>query len=222
MRLASAALVAALLSGAAAAEEPRQPLLRTVDLNVGQAQEVQLADGTRANVKLLDVAETRDKVRSAVREARVKVEVNGAAETLISANYRLPVTVGGVQVECPVARGYYKNCDPFEDSWGLDRDARLRLWPAGSPWLAPGTFVYPLKQRWFAGATQMANEPSFADGGDAPTGRPIYYHSGLDIGGGGGVGGAAPPGRGGGGGGGGEAPRAPPPHALPHRGAVGA
>ena len=29
----------------------------------------------------------------------------------------------------------------------------------------------------------MANEPSFVDGGDAPTGRPIYYHSGLDIGG---------------------------------------
>ena len=29
----------------------------------------------------------------------------------------------------------------------------------------------------------MGNEPSFVDGGDAPTGRPIYYHSGLDIGG---------------------------------------
>ena len=29
----------------------------------------------------------------------------------------------------------------------------------------------------------MANEPSFVDGGDAPAGRPIYYHSGLDIGG---------------------------------------
>ena len=103
--------------------------------------------------------------------------------TLVSANYRLPVTVGGVQIDCPVTRGYYKNCDPFEDSWGLDKDARLRLWPAGSPWVAPGTFVYPIKQRWFAGATQMANEPSFVDGGDAPAGRPIYYHSGLDIGG---------------------------------------
>ena len=29
----------------------------------------------------------------------------------------------------------------------------------------------------------MANEPSFVDGGDAPAGRPIYYHYGLDIGG---------------------------------------
>ena len=112
-----------------------------------------------------------------------EVEVNGRTTTLVSANYRLPVTVGGVQIDCPVTRGYYQNCDPFEDSWGLDKDARLRLWPAGSPWAAPGTFVYPIKQRWFASATQMANEPSFVDGGDAPAGRPIYYHSGLDIGG---------------------------------------
>src|SRR5262249_52749544 len=29
----------------------------------------------------------------------------------------------------------------------------------------------------------MGNEPSFVDGGDAPTGRTTYYHSGLDIGG---------------------------------------
>jgi murein DD-endopeptidase MepM/ murein hydrolase activator NlpD len=160
-----------------------KPLLRTVDLDRGESQLIELADGTKARVKLLAVEEERDGVRSAIRQARVRVEVNGQTTTLISANYRLPITVGGVQIDCPVTRGYYKNCDLFEDSWGLDKDARVRLWPAGSPWAAPGTFAYPIKQRWFAGATQMANEPSFVDGGDAPTGRPIYYHSGLDIGG---------------------------------------
>jgi hypothetical protein len=160
-----------------------KPLLRTVDLDRGESQLVELADGTRARIKLLDVEEERDSVRSAIRQARVKVEINGRTTTLTSADYRLPITVGGVQIDCPVTRGYYENCDPFEDSWGLDKDARLRLWPAGSPWAAPGTFAYPIKQRWFAGATQMANEPSFVDGGDAPTGRTIYYHSGLDIGG---------------------------------------
>ena len=134
-------------------------------------------------MKLLGVEETRDGLRAAIREARVTVEVNGQPATLVSATYRLPLTVAGVQIDCPVTKGYYKNCDPFEDSWGLDKDARLRLWPAGSPWTAPGTFAYPIKQRWFAGPTQMGNEPSFVDGGDAPTGRPIYYHSGLDIGG---------------------------------------
>src|SRR4029453_13846362 len=103
--------------------------------------------------------------------------------TLASGNYRLPATIAGVQVDCPVTKGYYRNCDPYEDSWGLEKDARLRLWPEGSPLLAPGTFVYPIQQRWFASATQMGNEPSFVDGGDAPGDRKIYYHSGLDIGG---------------------------------------
>ena len=46
---------------------------------------------------LLDVEEERDGVRSAIRQARVRVEVNGQTTTLISANYRLPVTVAGVQ-----------------------------------------------------------------------------------------------------------------------------
>jgi murein DD-endopeptidase MepM/ murein hydrolase activator NlpD len=111
------------------------------------------------------------------------IEVNGKAAELVSGNYRLPQTVGGVQVDCPATKGLYENRDPWEDSWGLEKAARLRLWPAGSPWIEPGTFVYPIKQRWFASATQMGNEPSWVDGGDAPTGRKIYYHSGLDIGG---------------------------------------
>ena len=176
-------LVVVLLGASEGKAEIRKPLFLTVDLRVGEAQEVQLSDGSKANVKLLDVEETRDKVRSAIREARVKIEVNGKTETLISGYYRLPMTVGGVQVDCPATKGLYQNHDPWEDSWGLDKDVRLRLWPAGSPWMPPGEFVYPIKQRWFASGTQMANEPSFVDGGDAPTGSKFYYHSGLDIGG---------------------------------------
>jgi murein DD-endopeptidase MepM/ murein hydrolase activator NlpD len=183
MHFASALLLVVHLVGSDGDEEIRKPLLRAVDLNVGESQEVALSDGTKARVKLLDVAEERDAVRSAIRQARVKVEVNGKTATLISANYHLPVTIAGVQIDCPATKGIYRNHDPWEDSWGLDKDARLRLWPAGSPWMPPDTFVYPIKQRWFASATQMANEPSFVDGGDAPTGRKIYYHSGLDIGG---------------------------------------
>src|SRR5262245_6163378 len=168
----------------AAKEAQRPPLHRTVDLDRGELVEVDLADGSKAKVKLLDIEETRDTLRSAIREAKVKVEINGQAATLVSGLSRLPEAVAGVQADCPVTKGYYRNCDPFEDSWGLEKDARLRLWPAGSPWVAPGTFAYPIKQRWFASATQMGNEPSFVDGGDVPpASRKIYYHSGLDIGG---------------------------------------
>src|SRR5205823_7635251 len=71
-----------------------------------------------------------------------------------------------------------------EDAWGLDKDARVRLWPAGSPLVKPGTFRYPARQRWFASGTHMANEPCHVDGGENPLDRrSIYYHYGLDIGG---------------------------------------
>jgi hypothetical protein len=100
-------LVAVLLSVSDGKAELRKPLFLTVDLRVGEVQKVQLSDGSKANVKLLDVEETRDKVRSAIREARVKIEVNGKSETLISGYYRLPTTVGGVQVDCPATKGLY-------------------------------------------------------------------------------------------------------------------
>lgn len=180
------AFTALLLAGCMAIDSPREsspPLLRTIDLKIGGSATVQLAEGSNASVKLLAVEEIRDTVRSALREARLRVEVNGVQATLVSGNYRLPQTVGRVQIDCPATHGLYEKHDPWEDSWGLEKDARLRLWPAGSTWMPPGELVYPLKQRWFASATQMSNEPAHVDGGDAPTGRRIYYHNGLDIGG---------------------------------------
>ncbi len=157
------------------------PLPRAVDLNLGETQEVELSSGAQVRVKLLALDEQRDPLRDAVRAACVQVEINGVAGTLKSANYQLPVTVGGVQVDCPVTRGYNANAN--EDKWGLRKDARLRLWPAGSAWLEPGTFGYPLRQRWFASGTQMANEPCHVDGSDRPEVKKIYYHDGLDFGG---------------------------------------
>jgi murein DD-endopeptidase MepM/ murein hydrolase activator NlpD len=157
------------------------PLLRAVDLDVGESAQVALWDGSIARVKLLDLAEQRDEICDAVRRADVTVEVNGERTVLVSANYRLPTNAGGVQIDCPITRGC--NADSRTDAWGLVKAARLRLWPARSPWMIPGTFAYPAQQRWFATSTQMANEPVFVDGGDVPGPRKIYYHYGLDIGG---------------------------------------
>lgn len=174
-------LVVAMLAPFAVAQEPRAPF-QTLDLNKGEVQDVSLPGGKRATVKLIGLEEQRDSVRDAIRLVRVKVEIDGKSHVVESGNCRLPMTVGAMQVDCPVTRGYYRNCDPYEDSWGLVKDARLRVWPAGSPHVEP-PFVYPARQRWFAGATQMGDEPSFVDGGDGPSKEKIYYHSGLDIGG---------------------------------------
>lgn len=158
-----------------------EPLVRVVDLNIGQSADIELCDGSRATVKLIDLKETRDEVSFAVRRAEVTVEVNGQRGKLVSATYHRPQKIGDVQIDCAVTKGYNENGSP--SFWGLDKDARLRLWPADSPLLKPDTFTYPVKQKWFATDTQMANDPVYVDGGERAGKRKIYYHSGLDIGG---------------------------------------
>jgi len=159
-----------------------EPLVRTVDLDVGETHQVTLHDGSEATVTLLELTEKRDSVRNAVRRAQVKVKVNGQRATLISSTYHLPTAIGGVQIDCPVTKGYIQNSSKA-NAWGLDEDARLRLWPADSPWIRPGTFIYPVKQKWFASDTQMANVPCYVNACDIPGQKSIYYHYGLDFGG---------------------------------------
>ncbi len=158
-----------------------EPLVRVVDLRLGESAGVELCDGTSVRVKLLGLKETRDSIRNAVRKAEVEIEIDGKKVRLGSANYELPKTVGKVRVDCPITKGTTENSG--RDAWGLEKDVRLRLWPAGSPLVRPETFVYPVVQRWFASATQMANEPCYVNACESPSVRKIYYHYGLDFGG---------------------------------------
>ena len=121
-----------------------------------------------------------------IREARVQVEVNGRAVTLVSANVS-PAgrRSAGVQVDCPVTKGYLQELRPVRGLLGPGQGrAGCGSGRPARPGPPRGRSSYPARQRWFAGAD--------ADGQravvrrrrrDAPTGRPIYYHSGLDIGG---------------------------------------
>ena len=159
-----------------------EPLVCVVDLDVGQTQEATLHNGQKVKVTLVDLKEKRDSIRNAVRRAQVNVRVNGKVVSLVSSTYHLPQTVGDVQIDCPVTKGYLARSSK-SNAWGLLKDARLRLWPADSPLIRPGTFAYPVKQKWFASDTQMANVPCFVDGGELPSNKNIYYHYGLDFGG---------------------------------------
>lgn len=165
-----------LLLAQAAAAEP----MRVLDLDTGEAVEVAWG-GVKAQVQLLGLTSKADSVRNAVRTASVRVRVNQDEISLVCATYHLPVTVAGVQIDCAITKDLLRNTRT--NPWGLRKDARLRMWPAGSPLLEPGTYMYPVKQRWFATDTQMANEPSYVDGSEEPSARRIYYHYGLDVGG---------------------------------------
>ena len=167
-----------------ASDQPSiRPLQTTVDLNIGQTKTVNLCDGSQVTVKLLDIKETRDKLRGCIRNSDVTLEIDGQKATIQSARYHLPVTVGKFQVDCPVTKGHLKGDVYNKQVWALDTDARLRLWPAGSPWIRPETFTCPIQQRWFANDTQMANEIAFVNGEERLDYPRIYYHYGLDFGG---------------------------------------
>ena len=79
-------------------EQLRIPLRRAVELNIGESQQVELCNGKKVTVKLLDIEETRDPLRSAIRVSRAKVAVDGKDIWLSSGNYNLPVTFGGVRI----------------------------------------------------------------------------------------------------------------------------
>jgi len=166
------------------AAEPRiNPLFKTVDLNVGQSADVKLSNGKTVAVKLIGLKEHRCEMRSAVRRAVVTVELDSRRTELVCATYNLPKTVGGVQIDCPVTRGYCTSLNRKINVWAMDKDVRLRIWAAGSPWIRPGTFAYPVNQRWFASDTQMANDPCYVNACATPGKKSIYYHYGLDFGG---------------------------------------
>jgi len=151
------------------------------ELDIGESQDVELNNGKTVKLQLLQVEEIRDNVRNGIRGAKVKVSVDGKECILNTGNYHLPVTIGNVQIDCPFIKKYYTTS--HHDRWGLTKDARFRLWPKDSPYIQPGTFVFPIKQAWFASMTQSGNEPTYVDWGENPSQQKIYYHSGHDIGG---------------------------------------
>lgn len=151
------------------------PLVRVADMDVNETIEVQLSNGKSIRVKVVEVIETRDPIFQTLTGAIVKIEVNGQPQDIQCANYHLPVTAAGVQVDCPAISGYM--VDAGTDWWKLKKSVRLRFWPGDSMWIQPGTFKYPIKQKWMASRTWFSNEPI------SPSNMgSVYYHAGMDIG----------------------------------------
>ncbi len=157
------------------------PLRIVVELNIGESRIVQLHNKKEVKVTLEEINEIRDSVRNAIRDVRVKIDVDGKKVILNSGNYNLPVSVGEIAIDCPVTGNYIINSN--RDSWSLGKDARLRIWSRNTPFIKKGTFVYPVKQKLFANMTQSGNEPSWLAWGEDFNNRSIYYHNGHDIGG---------------------------------------
>lgn len=152
------------------------------ELNIGESEKIELINGEVVNLSLLNVIVERDSLRGAIRDAHVKIAVDGEEITIGSGLYHLPVTVGKVQIDCPVIKeytvsGYYRH-DGI-----LPKDARLRLWPKDSPFIQPGTFGYPLRQSWLASRTQSQNELAGLGWAEKLESKNPGYHAPHDFGG---------------------------------------
>ncbi len=158
----------------------QKPVRVLAELNIGESEDIRLSNGEIVKISLLEITEYRDSLRNAIRTCNVKVSVDNEEVVLKTGNYNLPVTIGKVQIDCPVIKGFYSNSDP-ESKYKMD--AVLRLWPKGSSFINPGTFVYPIKQKLFSNLTQSGHEPTYVDWGEDPANKRIYYHEGHDIGG---------------------------------------
>ncbi len=139
-----------------------EPIRTVIDINISERQTITIGDLSVA-LTVISVQEKRDIIRNAIRSVEITLKVNSSIVKLNSGNYNLPIEVGDIKIDCPVTIGYISNSDR-ENTWGLKKDVRLRLWPVNSPFITPGTFVYPVEQRWFTSSTQMSNEPVYVDG----------------------------------------------------------
>ncbi len=152
-------------------EKPTAPF-ETFDMDVGETVETR----SGAKLTLISVNEPLGEVWKEISRAEVNVSVDGEEVTLVAGVYRLPERVGSVQLDCPVTGGLRDTS--HIDHWALEKGARIRVWAGDASWINPGTFGYPLKQRWFASHTAFSNEPVSA----RPNGK-LYYHAGMDFGG---------------------------------------
>jgi murein DD-endopeptidase MepM/ murein hydrolase activator NlpD len=153
------------------------------ELNIGESKDVELINGEIVSLTLLDVSLVRDSVRGAIRDAHVKVSVDGKEITIGSGLFYLPVTVGKVQIDCPLIKeynvsGYYRN------SGKLKKDAKIRLWPKDSPYIQSGTFGFPLKQSFLANRSQSQHELAGLGWAENPQNKDYHgYHPTHDFGG---------------------------------------
>ena len=118
MRGIGALLGLALLGCASADPAHRGPLVlhESADLNISETARVGIS-GQPLDVKLIGLKETLDDVNGAVRQAQVTLEVDGKTVTLTSGLYHLPVTVGPLQIDCPITKGYVARSQQ-KNPWG--------------------------------------------------------------------------------------------------------
>ena len=156
---------------------------KNVDMNVGDTTEITLYDGTTATITVLDTMIRRDRIRLAIREAKIKLSVDGEEKWLTAGNYNLPVEFKNVKIDVPFIKLYLSNGNFPDGMWKIHKDIRLRVWPVNAPVNPDGLIAYPIDQKFLATNTTAALEPVEIDHDNIKpnSNDPIYYHWGIDM-----------------------------------------
>ena len=158
---------------------------KRVLLKIGETKTVTLFDKTTTTIKLLEVVYHKDKIRDAVREARIHLDVDGVDRWIVAGTYNLPEEFGNVKIDCPFAKEYLVRAwEMPKYAWRIgDNEVILRVWPVDAPVNAKGLIHYHINQKWGISNSTVVLEPVESDG-DASrpnTNEDIYYHWGVDI-----------------------------------------
>ena len=156
---------------------------KNVDLNIGETTEVTLYDGTTVTIRIVQTKIIKDRIRLAIREAKIKVAVDGEEKWITAGNYNLPIEYEKVKIDIPIIRAYFANANFPDDMWKLAKDVRLRVWPVNQPVNPDGLIAYPIDQKFLATNTTAALEPVEIDHDNVKPNPydKIYYHWGIDM-----------------------------------------
>jgi len=142
-------------------------------LNIGEMTSFRLADGRIKWIRLASVQEEKDSVIHLVRQAEVRLEIDGEPLDLPCGPYVLPIEKDGLRLQADTTSGWLQ----------MGKRVQLSLWDASDPVVDTRLFIFPLPgYRLFSQGTQSYNEPVHLGEGDGdPTGQRFYHNYGFDM-----------------------------------------
>ena len=144
-----------------------------VYLNLNEAYEFQLNDGTTKSIRLISVQEHTDQAVGLIRSAIVIVTVDNQRLRLRCAPYVMPSEFQGIRILADTTSGWMK----------LPKRVQFSIWDATDPIVDTSQFCFPLPNyRLFAIGTQAYNEPVHLGHLDGdPQGQKFYHNYGVDL-----------------------------------------
>jgi len=147
---------------------------RIVCLDVGESYRFQPHDGTTRTLRLVSAEDKRDTVIGLVRQATVRVTVDGQPLELSCMPYTMPTEIGHLRLQADLTSGWFDE---------LPGRAQFSIWDARDPIVDTNRFCFPIRQyRMFSHALQAYNEVVHAGKADGdPQGGRFYHGYGFDL-----------------------------------------